>query len=1810
MNISCLAQNGGFVTQSLREPQGNRSGLVAALFTMLLLIAGCGGGSSNTATPAPTFSPAPGAYAGTQNVTVSDTNQSAVLYCTNDGSAPTASSQQCTNPIKVSQSQTLSAVAMVPGKSASAVATAAYIITASASAPTVSGIGPASGSTAGGTSVTVIGTNFTSAASVNFGTTAATSVTVNSATSLTAVSPAGTGSVHVTVVTSAGRSATSTADLFTYSATVSAPAITGISPNAVPTGDAGFTLTVNGTNFVPGATVLWNNTAGATSSVSSAGLLRNIAFSRGNSSARAEAASSSTALTTTFVSSTELQAAVPASLVASAGAIIVAVENPDGSSSGSTPTGSTFAVGAPAIASIFPASVASGSAGFALAVNGTDFASGSTVLWGNTTLVTTLVSSTQLIAAVPSSLLTTAGTATVTVTDSAGTSSGATFTIANSAPVITSLSTASGTVGTSVTISGSNFGSSQGTSTLTFGGVAATVTSWNPGALVTTVPTGAITGNVVVTVNNVASNGLLFTMTPSISQLSSTSGGVGTSVTITGANFGSSPGTVAFNGTPATVTNWNNSSITTVVPTGATSGNVVVTVNGIASNGSQFTVYPQPVIRDLSPAAGAVGVSVTITGTNFGSSQGASTVVFNGIQATVTSWGASSIVAKVPTGATSGDLVVTVNGISSNGFSFTVYPQPTISGLSPSSGAVGAVVTITGTNFGSTQGTSTVIFNKTPASAISASNWSDTQIVATVPTGASTGYVVVTVNGVASAGVQFTVPGSPDIKSLNPPYGLPGSSVAIKGENLGTTQGTVSFNGTSATITSWNAGEIDVTVPASATTGNVSVTASGVTTNDLVFTITPTITVLKPNSGPVGTAVEIDGSSFGSSQGGSTVTFSGGTTAASITSWNDTTIMTTVPAGASGTGNVVVTVNGAPSVSSAASLFTVPPPPAITSLSPAVTAGGGVDLPLTLVGTDFDSSAVVNWGSTTLTPTSITPTQITVTVPAAQIAKDGPVDVTVTQESGTSNSKIFTVATFISGTVVSGPNNGSGVGILATVQLYAAGTSGYGVGSQALGSPVQSNTNTGVFQAIEIDCSTLTAPNDQLYLVATGTTNTNAVLMTALGSCSNIATAYPNGVTINEATTTASAFALAGFAHLDATTGYGINIGAPTSGPSCTATNTDKDGNLRPWLSTGDSTCNYIGLKNAFATVPNLVDIPSGQALAVTPAYCATAPGVPCTTATAANTTLYYATSIVPQGRINAMANALAACANPTSTNCSTLFAATEIEASTYLDGNSSPTFCAQANLNTPSNTLQAALNIAHFPGDRADTACGVDIASGVGIYSLIPASNPPYAQTLTASTAGTLQDLSLALIFQGGGLGGPYNNTLGVNGTPEATGVAIDAGGNIWVPTISSTGGSLVVLNNQGAPISANGNSSTNYGGYTTGIYNPLSIAIDQNGNAWIGNSPAGGLHGRSANGSLSEVQLSGSSLSTLQNETNGGATTLLTPAQYGLAIDASNNVWLSSNPGVGGIIQNGCQSGTYGGSILEFQNSDASLLNGANGGDLSYTDNSSCPTTLAFDESGWMWTWDNGVSGKDDPSAGSIVQLTPSSGGVTGGPYKSKLKNPSYEGSDYCSIGSLPTANANMAIDSLGDSWFAGDSGFACMFVIPNMATSGASTAIRQGTWGWALYPASDSINTRGPTVIDGGDNAWATEDFGYLIGYSSENSSISYNTNATDASVLSPQNNTFGFFATDPSVNASGRTNGTNALSSANNGTGLGVDGSGNLWVSGEALGASAGPFGTQLTEFIGLAVPAQTPLATALTNDTAMTAKGQGGQGQRP
>jgi hypothetical protein len=168
-----------------------------------------------------------------------------------------------------------------------------------------------------------------------------------------------------------------------------------------------------------------------------------------------------------------------------------------------------------------------------------------------------------------------------------------------------------------------------------------------------------------------------------------------------------------------------------------------------------------PTITRLSPASGPVNTSVTITGTNFGATVASNTVTFaNGQNAAVTSASPTILIATVPSGAITGPIVVTVGGVNSNSATFTVTSTPSgpnITNVTPTSGngnTPATQVTISGTGFGSSQGSGLVLLGSKPGVVVT---WTDTQIVATVASGATTGFVRVLQNELWSNSVPFSI---------------------------------------------------------------------------------------------------------------------------------------------------------------------------------------------------------------------------------------------------------------------------------------------------------------------------------------------------------------------------------------------------------------------------------------------------------------------------------------------------------------------------------------------------------------------------------------------------------------------------------------------------------------------------------------------------------------------------------------------------------------------------------------------------------------------------------------------------------------------------------------------------------------------------------------------------------------------------------------------------------------------------------------------------------------------------------------------
>jgi hypothetical protein len=148
---------------------------------------------------------------------------------------------------------------------------------------------------------------------------------------------------------------------------------------------------------------------------------------------------------------------------------------------------------------------------------------------------------------------------------------------------------------------------------------------------------------------------------------------------------------------------------------------------------------------------------------------------------------------------------------------------PSITLLSPASGRVGTRVALQGARFGAARGT--VRFNGVLAPVQS---WSDRRILATVPSGATTGPVSVTTTAGTAIGPTFQVATSsttsttlPRLLSLSLARGASGTTATLTGENLGGAQGTsrvyvrraTSFLSSTATVIEWSATRVVVRLP-------------------------------------------------------------------------------------------------------------------------------------------------------------------------------------------------------------------------------------------------------------------------------------------------------------------------------------------------------------------------------------------------------------------------------------------------------------------------------------------------------------------------------------------------------------------------------------------------------------------------------------------------------------------------------------------------------------------------------------------------------------------------------------------------------------------------------------------------------------------------------------------------------------------------------------------------------------------------------------------------------------------------------------
>lgn len=611
----------------------------------------------------------------------------------------------------------------------------------------------------------------------------------------------------------------------------------------------------------------------------------------------------------------------------------------------------------PTIASFTPATALMGAN---VGVSGTTLAGASAKIGA---VVAPVVSSsdTTLVLTVPG----TARTGRISVTNAGGIATAATDLIVVRPPTITSFSPAAAAVGATVTIAGTDLAA---TTDVAFNGVSAGApTIVSASAVRAVVPAGATTGKISVTnaAGTTQSVGV-FRVAPRVLGFTPALGLPGANVSITGTTLAGAA-IVRFGSVAAAIVSSSAGEIVAGVPPTAASGRItVVTPDGQSVSPADFLVIKPPTISSLSPAAAAVGASVIVNGTNLAS---ASAVRFNGVPVDRRVVLSNTMLrVTVPLGATTGTASVT-NGAGSANSAAVFKVLPAIVDVSPSSGFVGTTVTITGTTF---TGLVSLRFGAAAAGVVSAT---DSEVVVTVPAGATSGPVALTTGaGTAASATPFEVIRPPTVTSFTPTAAPAGTDVTIDGDSVGSAT-VVTFNGLDASAVSRvSSSRIKARVPLLATTGSISITnPAGSVVTAAIFRVTPKISGFDPSIGAAGTSVTISGSGF---VGTPTVRFGG--MVGSSTPVSLTSVVALVPPGAP-TGFVTVTTTEG--VGNSSTKFTVIVAPTLTTFTPASGAAGTAVL---LSGTNLTSTSTVRFNgvnASTMSPNVSVTTALRATVP-------------------------------------------------------------------------------------------------------------------------------------------------------------------------------------------------------------------------------------------------------------------------------------------------------------------------------------------------------------------------------------------------------------------------------------------------------------------------------------------------------------------------------------------------------------------------------------------------------------------------------------------------------------------------------------------------------------------------------------------------------------------------------------------------------------------------------------------------------------
>ncbi len=798
------------------------------------------------------------------------------------------------------------------------------------------------------------------------------------------------------------------------------PTLTSLSRTSIPSGSLGFPLTLTGSNFLPGAQVMWSGTP----------------------------------LATTFVNAGQLTAAVPSALL-TGGEVYIYVQNPDGLSTNSLPF--NVILPAPVLSSLSPNSVYSGSPAFTLQVVGRNFIApiasdgppypASVIYFNGQPLNTVYDSPTQLHATVPASLVVSPGTVPVLVRNyDQQISNTLQFTIAG-APTLTKLTpgdTAAGSPQFTLVLEGTNF---RPNVRVEWNGSPLTTYVDSSTSLRAIVDAGLLSNSgvypvLVRTPEGLTSNTLNFTVTgnnPAITSLSPDTFPAGSplsQLTVNGTGF-QSDAVVYWNATALVTAFVSDTKLMAVVPANllAAPGVARIQVRNVAAQTvSAARDLPVtgtgPAITSLAPNQAQTGspqLTLTVNGINFLSG---ATVRFNNVDLATTFVSATQLTAVVPPTllATSGDFAVIVRNPDSQlspAATFTVSPNavpPLITTLTPSTVAPGGpafTLALQGSGF---QSGAVVRWNGQDLTTIFVSA---TALTASVPQTliASAGTAMILIhnpNGLDSNQVSLPITTTPPpvISVLNPDSAAAGSpQFALSVQGTGFQSGAiVRWNGQDLVTSFVSSTLLNATVSASllVSPGSAQVVVRNPdqqTSAPASFTIPaslpPAITSLNPpavnaSTGPL--TLVVNGTNF---RNGASVLWNG---AALVTAFvNNTQVTALVPAALTafpGTATVQVR-NPDNQTSTGVAILIRFPPPQLISMNPLAIVAGTPDLTLSVNALNVQNGAVLLWNGQPLqtaasgSPVSPAPVTLTVNVlPASLFAVPGNITIAVRNPDG------------------------------------------------------------------------------------------------------------------------------------------------------------------------------------------------------------------------------------------------------------------------------------------------------------------------------------------------------------------------------------------------------------------------------------------------------------------------------------------------------------------------------------------------------------------------------------------------------------------------------------------------------------------------------------------------------------------------------------------------------------------------------------------------------------------------------------------